>query len=33
MYDASIDQSIVGGDLGGFEMILDEELGILAVQT
>ena len=33
MYDASTDQSIVGGDLSGFEMSLDEELGNPAMRT
>ena len=33
MYDASIDQSIVGGDLSGSKMSLDEKLGIPAMRT
>ena len=33
VYDASTDQFIVGGDLRGSEMSLDEELGIPTMQT
>ena len=33
MYDGLIDQSIVGRDSSGFEMSLDEELGIPAMRT
>ena len=33
VYDASTNQSIVGGDSSGSEMSLDEELGILTMRT
>ena len=33
MYDASTDQSIIGGDSSGSEMSLDEELGIPTMRT
>ena len=33
VYDASIDQSIVGGDSIFFKTSLDEELGVLEMQT
>ena len=33
MYDASIDQSIIGGDSSGSEMSLNEELRIPLMQT